>query len=216
MRKFNHLLLVTLALALAACGARQTTEVASQPFAPQATPPAATAVVAPTPEEPLDVRDDEVVWGKSEESGELVSEAESDEPGEPTAVLNAEEAEVVSESEAISPVIASPAPVADERSRPRRAAEVSKETTTLTGAAEDSGGNEAGAAGSASPASPSVSGDDASGEERNAPAVAENGSYYGEISPATGRPKTVHVRSYYRKDGTYVRGHYRSAPRRKN
>lgn len=28
-------------------------------------------------------------------------------------------------------------------------------------------------------------------------------------------PKTVHVRGYYRKDGTYVRPHYRSAPRRR-
>jgi len=43
--------------------------------------------------------------------------------------------------------------------------------------------------------------------------VAENGSYYGETSKATGRPKTVHVQGYYRKDGTYVRGHYRSKPR---
>jgi hypothetical protein len=46
------------------------------------------------------------------------------------------------------------------------------------------------------------------------PFVAENGSYYGEISDLTGRPKTVHVRGYYRKDGTYVQGHYRSRPRR--
>ena len=46
------------------------------------------------------------------------------------------------------------------------------------------------------------------------PGCAENGSCYGEISPATSRPKTVHVRGYYRKDGTYVRGHYRSRPRR--
>ena len=46
------------------------------------------------------------------------------------------------------------------------------------------------------------------------PLVAENSSRYGEISPATGRPKTVHVRGYYRKDGTYVRGHYRSPPSR--
>jgi len=43
--------------------------------------------------------------------------------------------------------------------------------------------------------------------------VAENGSYYGEISPLTGRPKTIPVKGYYRKDGTYVRGHYRSKPR---
>ena len=26
------------------------------------------------------------------------------------------------------------------------------------------------------------------------------------------RPKTVHVRGYYRKDGTYVKPHYRSRP----
>lgn len=44
--------------------------------------------------------------------------------------------------------------------------------------------------------------------------IAENGSYYGQISVTTGRPKTVHVQGYYRKDGTYVRGHYRSTPRR--
>lgn len=47
------------------------------------------------------------------------------------------------------------------------------------------------------------------------PPVAENGSYYGQISEATGRPKTVSVRGYTRSDGTYVRGHYRSAPRRR-
>jgi hypothetical protein len=41
---------------------------------------------------------------------------------------------------------------------------------------------------------------------------AENGSCYGDISAATGRPRTVHVRGYYR-DGRYVRGHYRSRPR---
>src|SRR5690606_37091756 len=42
------------------------------------------------------------------------------------------------------------------------------------------------------------------------PLVAENGSYYGEISDVTFRPKTVYVKAYYRKDGTYVRSHYRS------
>lgn len=45
--------------------------------------------------------------------------------------------------------------------------------------------------------------------------VGENGSYYGQISEHTGRPKTVHVKGYYRKDGTYVRSHYRSPPRRR-
>lgn len=39
---------------------------------------------------------------------------------------------------------------------------------------------------------------------------AENGSCYGDISVLTGRPKTVAVGGYYRKNGTYVRGHYRS------
>jgi hypothetical protein len=43
---------------------------------------------------------------------------------------------------------------------------------------------------------------------------AENGSCYGDISTATGQPKTVAVQSYYRHDGTYVRGHFRGAPRR--
>lgn len=41
--------------------------------------------------------------------------------------------------------------------------------------------------------------------------TAENGSYYGELNK-NGVPKTVPVRGYYRKDGTYVRGYYRSAP----
>jgi hypothetical protein len=49
---------------------------------------------------------------------------------------------------------------------------------------------------------------------RGSPLCAENGSCYGDISSYTGRPKTVHVRGYYRKDGTYVRSHYRSRPRR--
>lgn len=43
---------------------------------------------------------------------------------------------------------------------------------------------------------------------------AENGSCYGDISALTGNPKTTHVSGYYRRDGTYVRGHYRSGGRR--
>lgn len=39
---------------------------------------------------------------------------------------------------------------------------------------------------------------------------AENGSCYGDLSTYNGLPKTVHVEGYYRSDGTYVRGHYRS------
>ena len=46
-----------------------------------------------------------------------------------------------------------------------------------------------------------------------APVCAENNSCYGDKSENTGRPKTIHVEGYYRKDGTYVRGHYRSKPR---
>jgi hypothetical protein len=42
------------------------------------------------------------------------------------------------------------------------------------------------------------------------PLVAENGSYYGETSRITNLPKTTYVNGYTRKDGTYVRSHYRS------
>ena len=42
-------------------------------------------------------------------------------------------------------------------------------------------------------------------------AVAENGSYYGQPN-VNGVPKTLAVNGYYRKDGTYVRGYYRSSP----
>ena len=43
---------------------------------------------------------------------------------------------------------------------------------------------------------------------------AENGSCYGDISNINGMPKTNHVNGYFRKDGTYVRGHYRSSGKR--
>ena len=42
--------------------------------------------------------------------------------------------------------------------------------------------------------------------------TAENGSYHGQLNES-GRRKTVHVSGYYRKDGTYVQGYYRSPPR---
>lgn len=42
------------------------------------------------------------------------------------------------------------------------------------------------------------------------PFCAENGSCYGDISESTGLPKTIHVHGYYRSNGTYVRGYYRS------
>lgn len=40
------------------------------------------------------------------------------------------------------------------------------------------------------------------------------GSHYGATSCATGRGRTVYVDSHVRKDGTVVRGHYRSPPAR--
>lgn len=46
------------------------------------------------------------------------------------------------------------------------------------------------------------------------PLVAENGDVRGADNDGDGRAEPVHVRGYYRKDGTYVRGHYRAAPRR--
>jgi len=46
------------------------------------------------------------------------------------------------------------------------------------------------------------------------PGCAENGSCYGDISNINGMPKTQSINGYYRKDGTYVRGHYRSSGRR--
>jgi hypothetical protein len=170
----------------------------------------------PRPEESLDVRDDEVVWGTSEESIELASESEGGELIEPTAVLSTEEVEVVSESDDNSPSVVSTAPTQEEGSRSRRASEAGDAPPALLGGTDDNSESDAKTAASASTVSPSVTRDETSVEEGNAPAVAENGSYYGEISPTTGRPKTVNVRGYYRKDGTYIRGHYRSAPRRGN
>jgi|LQAB01.1.fsa_nt_gi hypothetical protein len=37
---------------------------------------------------------------------------------------------------------------------------------------------------------------------------------FGDFFSKTSRPKTVKVKSYTRKDGTFVRSHYRSSPRR--
>ena len=48
-----------------------------------------------------------------------------------------------------------------------------------------------------------------------APPVAENGDVRGVDNDGDGRIEPVYVRGYYRKDGTYVRSHYRARPRRK-
>jgi hypothetical protein len=42
------------------------------------------------------------------------------------------------------------------------------------------------------------------------PPVAENGDYRNRDNDGDGRVESIHVRSYYRRDGTYVRGHYRA------
>ena len=44
----------------------------------------------------------------------------------------------------------------------------------------------------------------------NPPRCAENGSCYGDISYRTNLPKHDYVPAYYRKNGTRVRGHYKS------
>jgi len=41
-------------------------------------------------------------------------------------------------------------------------------------------------------------------------------SYRTNSNSSSSRPKTVHVKGYTRKDGTYVKPHTRSAPRRKH
>ena len=51
---------------------------------------------------------------------------------------------------------------------------------------------------------------DAANQNVYASPCAENGSCYGDVSSVTGLPKTTHVDGYYRKNGTYVRGYYRS------
>lgn len=62
----------------------------------------------------------------------------------------------------------------------------------------------------AQPAPQSITRESSSYPANTAGPCAENGSCYGDISNVTGLPKTVPVSGYYRKDGTYVRGHYRS------
>jgi len=59
------------------------------------------------------------------------------------------------------------------------------------------------------------SGADAEEAASGASSSSSSSSYYSPSSPyedynSSGSRKTVRVKSYYRKDGTYVRGHYRS------
>ena len=52
------------------------------------------------------------------------------------------------------------------------------------------------------------------GHSRSSGSSCKSEGYYGETSCLTGRAKTVRVRGYFRKDGTYVRPHFRSPARR--
>lgn len=45
------------------------------------------------------------------------------------------------------------------------------------------------------------------------PIIVENGSYKGQLSEKTYKPKNTYIRNYQRKDGTQVRRHYRSKNR---
>ena len=47
------------------------------------------------------------------------------------------------------------------------------------------------------------------------PWMTENGDIYNRDNDGDGRVETVYVRGYYRKNGTYVRSHYRAKPRRR-
>ena len=50
---------------------------------------------------------------------------------------------------------------------------------------------------------------------KNDNSTTKNNSTYDYSSTSYSRPKTVNVKGYYRKNGTYVSPHTRSAPRRK-
>lgn len=175
-----------------------------------------------------DVRDEEVVWGSTsalaeegESTTELLEESESDDHSLVTESFSAgsdiSAASTSSEATEERPLKNSNANTLSYRlRRAEPLSDVRSESPALT----NQSGNEAGRANAnsltypAAPLAPIHRETENSGA--STPPVAENGSIYGETSPATGRPKTVHVDGYYRKDGTYVRGHYRSAPRRRN
>lgn len=49
-------------------------------------------------------------------------------------------------------------------------------------------------------------------EASTPPPVAENGDRRGADNDGDGRAEPVHVKGYFKKDGTYVREHYRAKP----
>jgi hypothetical protein len=219
--------LLSLVAALSACTSQSPT--ASVP--PQAPVPLSGAVaLAPTAtsNQVWDVRDDEVVWGsaseiaeeESEGDAELLEEADDEGGGSYTdeatvsagnfaAPASTEESEIPDSEESVTATHPRQAlPPSYIRAVPPSLTQPSDDPSATT-RSESSLSSSASA-----PSAPSVR--EPSYTSGSTPPVAENGSYYGEISPATGRPKTLHVEGYYRKDGTYVRGHYRGAPRRRN
>lgn len=216
MKKTLLPLLLVICFALAACGtSRPTSSLPPQP--PPATAVEAAPLKAPEPYyPPLDVRDDEVVWGtlheEDEDTGGDAGEGSVEGSGADSTEykLNAGDDAI-----ALSPAETS----ASDNLRPRRVEPADTGEYLRPEPAEAAAG-ETSPADHAMPSAADIFGvgnsPPAGDDEAYKPPVAENGSYYGEISPNTGRPKTVHVRGYYRRDGTYVRGHYRSSPRRRN
>jgi hypothetical protein len=47
------------------------------------------------------------------------------------------------------------------------------------------------------------------------PEIAENGDRRNYDNDGDGRIETIYVKGYYKSNGTYVRSHYRAAPRRR-
>jgi len=82
---------------------------------------------------------------------------------------------------------------------------VTPSTTPIIGAATDATSNQI-----VAPSSGISKNQETPQTPSNVIGCAENGSCYGDVSNITGLPKTVPVQGYYRKDGTYVRGYYRS------
>lgn len=202
------LLLLTLT---SSCAVEQRSSLPPQP------PPVTSALIEPPPiteKAPAlvwNVRDDEVVWGTLNETVEAEKDAAV--VAESTVIDDEPELESETRKEAeSSPGIVVEIPA----SRPRRSSPENESGAAATGQTQTGGSESLNSLVEAdlmsSPPSVMLPADTA----EDKPAVAENGSSYGEISPATGRPKSVHVQGYYRKDGTYVRGHYRSAPRRRH
>lgn len=215
-------LFVCLVTLTAGCNTAQpTSSLAPQPAAPQEQ---ALVPEKPSSQPVWDVRDDEVVWGTTEGLGVQIDESVTESEAGIAPESDEQEAEIVStysdvatsssgDEESVTSDI-------DSTVRPQQALSPSPARSAppvISGSSEDASSHITSESfNSSSPVTSSSASRETLPSETMAAPVAENGSYYGEMSPNTGRPKTVHVDGYYRKDGTYVRGHYRSSPRRRN